>query len=150
MVNEKEAQEKAEIAIIGGTGVYDQDAFEDVIEIEINTPFGKPSGSITVGYFEGKRVAFLSRHGKGHVFSPTNVPYRANIYALKKIGVHTILSIAAVGSLKEEFKPLDIVVPDQLFDRTRNRINTFFEDIVVHRVCEAILFPCISTHSKNC
>ncbi|AGK60462.1 methylthioadenosine phosphorylase [Archaeoglobus sulfaticallidus PM70-1] len=122
----------AEIGIIGGTGVYDQSAFENIKEISVDTPFGKPSSEIILGEFEGKKVAFLPRHGKGHVFSPTNVPYRANIYAMKKLGVHTILSIAAVGSLKEEIEPLDIVVPDQIYDRTKHRISTFFEDIVVH------------------
>ncbi|MBO8182402.1 MAG: S-methyl-5'-thioadenosine phosphorylase [Archaeoglobus sp.] len=123
---------RAEIGIIGGTGVYDPKAFKDVEEVSIDTPFGEPSSEIVIGKFSGKKVAFLPRHGKGHVYSPTNVPYRANIYALKKLGVHTILSIAAVGSLKEEIKPLDIVIPDQLFDRTRQRVNTFFDDVVVH------------------
>ncbi len=123
---------RAEIGLIGGTGIYDQSAFENIQEVEIDTPFGRPSSSILIGEFEGKKVAFIPRHGKGHVYSPTHVPYRANIFAMKKLGVHTILSIAAVGSLKEEIKPLDIVVPDQIFDRTRNRVSTFFEDIVVH------------------
>lgn len=120
----------AEIAIIGGTGIY-QDTFENVKEVEIETPFGKPSDSIVIGDFEGKKVAFLPRHGRGHVYSPTHVPYRANVYALKKLEVKRIISVAAVGSLKEEIMPLDIVIPDQIFDRTR-RINTFFEDVVVH------------------
>ncbi len=123
---------KAEMAIIGGTGIYDSDAFENVKEVDIDTPFGKPSDRILVGDFEGKKVAFLPRHGKGHVYSPTHVPYRANIYALKKIGVSRIISIAAVGSLKEEIRPLDIVIPDQIFDRTKHRKDTFFEDVVVH------------------
>jgi len=123
---------EAEIAIIGGTGIYDQDAFENVKEIDIDTPFGKPSDKIIVGEFEGRKVAFLPRHGRGHVYSPTNVPYRANIYALKKLGVERIISIAAVGSLKEEIKPLDIVIPDQIYDRTKFRPSTFFEDVVVH------------------
>ncbi len=122
----------AEIAIIGGTGVYDSDAFEDAKEIEIDTPFGKPSDKIIVGDYGGREVAFLPRHGRGHVYSPTNLPYRANIYALKKLGVKRIISVAAVGSLKEEIKPLDIVIPDQIFDRTKHRKDTFFEDIVVH------------------
>jgi len=126
------AEREAEIGIIGGTGVYDPKAFKNVEEIAVDTPFGSPSSEILVGEVSGKRVAFLPRHGKGHVYSPTNVPYRANIYAMKKLGVHTILSIAAVGSLKEEIKPLDMVIPDQIFDRTRQRVNTFFEDVVVH------------------
>ncbi len=123
---------KAEIAIIGGTGVYDSDAFENVREINVDTPFGRPSDKILVGDFEGRRVAFLPRHGRGHVHSPTHVPYRANIYALRKIGVSRIISIAAVGSLKEEIRPLDIVIPDQIFDRTKHREDTFFEEVVVH------------------
>jgi 5'-methylthioadenosine phosphorylase len=123
---------EAEIGIIGGTGIYDPKAFRGVEEVAIHTPFGEPSDKIAIGEFYGKRVAFLPRHGKGHVYSPTNVPYRANVYAMKKLGVHTILSIAAVGSLKEEVEPLDIVVPDQLFDRTKHRESTFFEDVVVH------------------
>ena len=124
--------ELAEIAVIGGTGVYEQSAFENVREIDVDTPFGRPSDKILIGEFEGRRVAFLPRHGRGHVYSPTNVPYRANIYALKKIGVKRIISVCAVGSLKEEIKPLDIVVPDQLYDKTKFRPSTFFEDVVVH------------------
>ncbi len=122
----------AEIAIIGGTGIYEQSAFENVREVDIDTPFGKPSDKILIGEFEGRKVAFLPRHGRGHVYSPTNVPYRANIYALKKLGVERIISVCAVGSLKEEIKPLDIVIPDQLYDKTKFRPNTFFEDVVVH------------------
>ncbi len=123
---------KAEIAIIGGTGVYDSDAFENVKEVDVDTPFGKPSDRLLVGEFEGRNVAFLPRHGRGHVYSPTHVPYRANIYALRKIGVSRIVSVAAVGSLKEELKPLDIVIPNQIYDRTKHRKDTFFEDVVVH------------------
>ncbi len=124
--------ELAEIAIIGGTGIYEESAFENVREIDVDTPFGRPSDRIIVGEFEGRKVAFLPRHGKGHIYSPTNVPYRANIYALKKLGVKRIISVCAVGSLKEEIKPLDIVIPDQLYDKTKFRPNTFFEDVVVH------------------
>ena len=123
---------KAEIGIIGGTGIYESEAFENVREIEIETPFGKPSDKIFLGEFEGRNVAFIARHGRGHVYSPTNVPYRANIYALKKLGVERVISIAAVGSLKENIKPLDIVIPDQIYDRTKFRKNTFFEEVVVH------------------
>ncbi len=123
---------KAEIAIIGGTGIYEQSAFENVEEVDVDTPFGKPSDKILIGEFEGRKVAFLPRHGRGHVYSPTNVPYRANIYALKKLGVERIISVCAVGSLKEEIKPLDIVIPDQLYDKTKFRPSTFFEDVVVH------------------
>jgi len=123
---------EAEIAIIGGTGVYDPEAFEDAKEVQIETPFGKPSDSIVVGNFAEKKVAFLPRHGRGHIYSPTHVPYRANIFALKKLGVKRIIGVAAVGSLKEEIKPLDIVIPNQIYDRTKFRISTFFEDVVVH------------------
>ncbi len=123
---------RAEIGIIGGTGIYDSDAFENIREISVDTPFGKPSDNIIIGDFAGKSVAFLPRHGRGHVYSPSKVPYRANIYALKKLGVERIISVAAVGSLKEEIRPLDIVIPDQIFDRTKHREDTFFEDIVIH------------------
>ncbi len=121
-----------EIAIIGGTGVYDQDIFSSAREIEVDTPFGKPSGQIVVGEYMGKEIAFISRHGRGHIYSPTVLNYRANIFALKKLGVERIISVAAVGSLKKDIKPLDIVIPDQIYDRTKFRKNTFFEDIVVH------------------
>lgn len=126
------SDQKAEIAIIGGTGIYDSDAFENIREVEVDTPFGRPSDKILIGEYEGRSVAFLPRHGRGHVYSPTNLPYRANIYALKKLGVERIISVAAVGSLKEEIRPLDIVIPDQIFDRTKHRTDTFFEDVVVH------------------
>jgi len=123
---------RAEIGIIGGTGIYDSDVFENIREISVDTPFGKPSDNIIIGDFVGRSVAFLPRHGRGHVYSPSKVPYRANIYALKKLGVERIISVAAVGSLKEEIRPLDIVIPDQIFDRTKHREDTFFEDVVVH------------------
>lgn len=123
---------EAKIAIIGGTGVYDQDAFENVKEVDVDTPFGKPADSILLGDFEGKKVAFLPRHGRDHSHSPSMVPYRANIFALKKLGVERIISVAAAGSLREDIHPLDIVIPSQLFDHTKLRKNTFFEDIVVH------------------
>jgi len=123
----------ADIAIIGGSGVYDASMLDNVEEIEIDTPFGKPSDAITIGSFGDINVAFLPRHGKGHRISPSKLNSRANILALKKLGVKRIISASAVGSLKLELKPLDIVVPDQIFDRTRIRDSTFFEDgIVVH------------------
>lgn len=114
------------IGIIGGSGLYKMEVFTDVEEIHIDTPFGKPSDAILVGTLEGMRVAFLARHGRNHRFLPTELPYRANIYALKSLGVEYIISASAVGSLKEEFKPLDLVVPDQFIDRTNQRISTFF------------------------
>lgn len=123
----------ADIAIIGGSGIYDTNMLDNVQEIEVDTPFGKPSDTIIIGEYGNKKVCFLSRHGTGHFYSPTQVPYRANIFALKKLGVTHIISASAVGSLKEEYAPLDIVIPDQLYDRTSQRENTFFEDgIVVH------------------
>ncbi len=123
----------ADIAIIGGSGVYDASMLDNVQEVEIDTPFGKPSDAITIGSFGETNVAFLPRHGKGHRISPGKLNSRANILALKKLGVKRIISASAVGSLKLEHKPLDIVIPDQIFDRTRMRESTFFEDgLVVH------------------
>jgi len=124
---------QADIAIIGGSGVYDASMLDNVREVEIDTPFGKPSDAITIGSFGETNVAFLPRHGKGHRISPSKLNSRANILALKKLGVKRIISASAVGSLKLEHKPLDIVIPDQIFDRTRMRESTFFEDgLVVH------------------
>jgi 5'-methylthioadenosine phosphorylase len=124
---------QADIAIIGGSGVYDATMLDNVKEVEIDTPFGKPSDAITVGSFGETNVAFLPRHGKGHRISPSNFNSRANILALKKLGVKRIISASAVGSLKLELKPLDIVIPDQIFDRTKTRDSTFFDEgIVVH------------------
>ena len=123
----------ASIAIIGGSGLYSMDGMTDVDFVNVDTPFGKPSDSIVLGSLEGVRVAFLPRHGRGHRFNPSHIPVRANIYALKMLGVERIISVSAVGSLKEHFAPLDLVVPDQLIDRTRLRDSTFFdEDVVVH------------------
>ncbi len=124
---------QADIAIIGGSGVYDASMLDNVKEVEIDTPFGKPSDAITIGAFGDTNVAFLPRHGKGHRVSPSKLNSRANILALKKLGVKRIISASAVGSLKLKLKPLDIVIPDQIFDRTRMRESTFFDEgIVVH------------------
>ena len=123
----------ATIAIIGGSGLYEMEGLTDVESVDIDTPFGRPSDAITLGTLEGSRVAFLPRHGQGHRFNPSHIPVQANIYALKTLGVERIISVSAVGSLKEEFEPQHLVVPNQLIDRTRNRSNTFFEqDMVVH------------------
>ena len=119
---------KAGTAFIGGSGIYQMDGLSGTEEVEVETPFGAPSDSIVLGTLEGTRVAFLPRHGRGHRFSPTEIPVRANIYALKELGVERIVSISAVGSLQEGIEPLDMVVPDQLIDRTRSRANTFFDD----------------------
>ena len=124
---------KAEIAVIGGSGLYDIDGLENVEHVDVDTPFGSPSDTIVLGELSGVRVAFLPRHGRGHRFNPTHIPARANIYALKTIGVERVISVSAVGSLKEEFAPLDLVIPSQLIDRTRLRESTFFDEhIVVH------------------
>ena len=123
----------ATIAIIGGSGLYEMEGLTDVESVDIDTPFGRLSDAITLGTLEGARVAFLPRHGQGHRFNPSHIPVQANIYALKTLGVERIISVSAVGSLKEEFEPQHLVVPNQLIDRTRNRSNTFFEnDMVVH------------------
>jgi 5'-methylthioadenosine phosphorylase len=115
-----------EIGIIGGSGLYDMAELTDREETRITTPFGDPSGPYLLGTLRGKRVAFLARHGVGHRIMPSELNFRANIYGFKALGVERILSASAVGSLKEEYKPLDILVPDQFFDRTRGRISTFF------------------------
>jgi 5'-methylthioadenosine phosphorylase len=126
---------EAKIGVIGGSGLYQIEGLEDVEEFYPDTPWGKPSDAITVGTLEGQRVAFLPRHGKGHRFNPTDLPVRANIYAFKMLGVEWIISISAVGSLREEIAPLDLVIPDQIFDRTSLRPRTYFGDnlgIVAH------------------
>jgi 5'-methylthioadenosine phosphorylase len=121
------------LAVIGGSGLYDMPGLEDRQEIDLATPFGKPSAPIVVGNLEGQMVAFLARHGIGHHLSPSEVPYRANIYALKSLGVVRVISISACGSLREDYAPGDIVVPDQLFDFTRGRARSFFgEGLVAH------------------
>src|SRR3989304_5513113 len=132
------------IGIIGGSGLYNIEGIKDVKTVSIDTPFGKPSDSYTVGSLEDRKVAFLPRHGKGHTILPSELNFRANIYGMKKLGVEHIIAVSAVGSMKEEIKPLDIVIPDQFFDRTRGRISTFFgEGIVGHvsfadPVCEIL------------
>ncbi|MEK6280969.1 MAG: S-methyl-5'-thioadenosine phosphorylase [Acidobacteriota bacterium] len=125
----------AKIGIIGGSGLYQMPELQDVEEIEVDTPFGRPSDPFILGTLENNRVAFLPRHGRGHRYTPTEVPFRANIYAMKLLGVERILSASAVGSLQEQYAPLDMVIPDQFFDRTRARAreSTFFgEGIVAH------------------
>ncbi|MFN2599451.1 MAG: S-methyl-5'-thioadenosine phosphorylase [Pyrinomonadaceae bacterium] len=125
----------ARIGIIGGSGLYQMPELKEIEEVSVETPFGKPSDSFIVGTLEGARVAFLPRHGRGHRLLPTELPFRANIYALKLLGVERILSASAVGSLQERYEPLHMVIPDQFFDRTRARAreSTFFgEGIVAH------------------
>ena len=124
---------KAQIGIIGGSGLYSMPGFEAQEEIAIETPWGWPSDSYIVGRLAGKDVAFLARHGRGHRISPSELNFRANIYGMKALGVERIISLSAVGSLKEEHKPQEFVIPDQFFDRTRGRVSTFFGDgLVVH------------------
>jgi 5'-methylthioadenosine phosphorylase len=120
--------------IIGGTGVDEIEDLTNREEIKVNTPFGSPSSKIIAGKLKDIKVAFLSRHGKGHILLPSEINYRANIFALKKLGVETILSVSAVGSLKEEIEPLNIILPDQFFDRTRKRVSTFFGNGIVAHV----------------
>ena len=125
--------ERVSIGIIGGSGLYQMAGLTEAQEVAVDTPFGKPSDNFIVGKIEGKRVAFLARHGRGHRILPSELNFRANIFAMKKLGVEKIISASAVGSLREEHRPLDIVLPDQFFDRTRGRISTFFgEGLVVH------------------
>jgi 5'-methylthioadenosine phosphorylase len=119
---------EAKIGVIGGSGLYQIEGLADIEEVYPDTPWGKPSDSITIGTLEGQRVAFLPRHGRGHRFNPTDVPVRANIYALKMLGVEWIIGVSAVGSLREDIAPLDLVIPDQIFDRTALRPRTFFGD----------------------
>ena len=123
------------VGIIGGSGLYQMPELTAIEEVTVDTPFGPPSDAFIVGTLEGERVAFLPRHGRGHRLTPTEVPFRANIYAMKLLGVESILSASAVGSLQEKYAPLDMVIPDQFFDRTRGRVgeSTFFgEGIVAH------------------
>lgn len=128
-----ESKPEALVAIIGGSGLYKIDGLEDIEEHLIPTPFGNPSDKILIGTLEGVKVAFLARHGREHHLTPSEVNYRANVYALKSIGVKYILSASAVGSLKEEMRPLDIVLADQFIDKTTRRISTFFgEGVVAH------------------
>ena len=126
-------EEAVKLAIIGGSGLYNMDGLKATKEYKPETPFGAPSAPIVVGTLENQRVAFLARHGTGHRLMPTEVPYRANIYALKSLGVERIISISACGSLREDYAPGHIVIPDQLFDNTKNRPRTFFDEgLVAH------------------
>jgi len=121
------------IGIIGGSGLYKMDALQGVEEVQISTPFGDPSDALIVGTLDGVSVAFLARHGRHHHLTPTEIPFRANIYAMKSLGVEYLISASAVGSLQEAAKPLDMVLPSQFIDRTRHRISTFFgQGIVAH------------------
>ncbi len=136
---------KPTIGVIGGSGLYSMPGFEAQEEVIVETPWGDPSDRYVVGSLAGKGVAFLSRHGRGHRISPSELNFRANIYGMKKLGVERIISLSAVGSLKEEHRPQDFVLPDQFFDRTRGRVSTFFGDGLVahisfaHPVCPELM-----------
>lgn len=123
---------QAEIGILGGTGLYEIEGIEGVVEVKLDTPFGKTSDAFIIGLLEGKRVAFLSRHGRGHRILPSEINYRANIYGFKMLGVERVISVNSVGSLKQEIKPRDIVFSDQFFDRTRRKSSFFGEGIAAH------------------
>ncbi|HEX6046112.1 MAG TPA: S-methyl-5'-thioadenosine phosphorylase, partial [Pyrinomonadaceae bacterium] len=137
---------QVKVGIIGGSGLYQMPELTDIDEVPVPTPFGHPSDKFIIGTLENQRVAFLPRHGVGHRLTPTEVPFRANIYAMKLLGVERILSASAVGSLQEKYAPLDMVIPDQFFDRTRGRVreSTFFGEGIVahvsfaHPVCSAL------------
>jgi len=138
--------EQVNIGIVGGSGLYQMPELKNIREQEVETPFGKPSDAFIIGELEGVRVAFLARHGRGHKLTPTELPFRANIYAMKLLGIEYILSVSAVGSLQEKYAPTDMVIPDQFFDRTRARAHesTFFGDGIVghvpmaHPVCDEL------------
>jgi len=138
--------EQVKIGIMGGSGLYQMPELKNVREKEVETPFGKPSDAFIIGELEGVEVAFLARHGRGHRILPTELPFRANIYAMKLLGIEYILSVSAVGSLQEKYKPTDMVIPDQFFDRTRARAeeSTFFGNGIVghitfaHPVCDEL------------
>lgn len=126
--------EPVKIGIIGGSGLYTMAGLSDTRELRVKTPFGDPSDNIVVGTLEGRRVAFLARHGRGHRFSPSDINYRANICAMKLLGVERVISVSAVGSLRDDLPPMDFLIPDQFFDRTRGRIASFFNNsgVVAH------------------
>ena len=136
---------QAQVGVMGGSGLYSIKGLSNIEGVDIETPFGKPSDTITIGKLEGVGIAFLPRHGKGHRISPTEIPVRANIYALKSLGVEWVISVNAVGSFRPEIKPGDLVIPDQLIDRTRNRANSFFgEGIVAHILFAEPFCPVLS------
>ncbi|MGC1170884.1 MAG: S-methyl-5'-thioadenosine phosphorylase, partial [Candidatus Acidiferrales bacterium] len=126
--------EPVNIAIIGGSGLYHMAGLTDTREVRVKTPFGDPSDAVVIGTLENKRVAFLARHGRGHIYSPSDINYRANVCALKMLGVERIISVSAVGSLRDDLPPMDFLVPDQFFDRTKARASTFFGGGIVAHV----------------
>ena len=142
--------QKAEIGIIGGSGLYSMPGLSDVREEKIETPFGSPSDAYILGTLEDRKVAFLARHGRGHRILPTELNFRANIHGMKQLGVERIISVSAVGSLKQEHKPMDFVIPDQFVDRTQQRVSTFFGDgIVAHVALADPVCPEVATSAVN-
>lgn len=145
---------QADIGVIGGSGLYQIEGLENVEQLRLETPFGAPSDAITVGTLGGTRVAFLPRHGVGHRLLPSEIPYRANIFALKLLGARRVISASAVGSLREDYRPMDMAVPDQLYDRTKNRAGTFFGDGIVahvpfaHPFCPALSSALVEASSR--
>lgn len=138
-------QQKLALAVIGGSGLYEFEGLEQTEQFDLDTPFGKPSAPIVVGVLEGRRIAFLARHGLGHHIQPSQVNYRANIYALKALGVERIVSISACGSLREDYAPGEVVIPDQVFDFTHKRARSFFGDGLVAHISVADPFcPALS------
>ncbi|MCK4318893.1 S-methyl-5'-thioadenosine phosphorylase, partial [Candidatus Bathyarchaeota archaeon] len=128
---------KADIGIVGGTGVYDPEIIEDAREVKVYTPYGAPSSFITLGNYKGRAIAFIPRHGAGHQIPPHKINYRANIWAMKELGVKRIMASSACGSLREDYEPGDFVITDQFIDRTRKRLDTFYEGGVVGHVSSA-------------
>lgn len=133
----KKGKADAGIGIIGGSGLYEMSGLADLREVKVATPFGSPSGPYVLGRLDGQRVAFLARHGKGHVLLPSEINFRANIYGMKTLGVERIISISAVGSMKEDIRPGHVVIPDQFYDRTKGRRSTFFGNGIVAHVAFA-------------
>src|SRR5512137_1579006 len=134
MVTRTAKQQQVTVGVIGGSGLYEMEGLTNVRTVKVTTPFGKPSDDYLIGTLHGVRVAFLPRHGRGHRIMPTDINYRANIYGMKKLGVERIISVSAVGSMKEDIKPGDIVVPDQFYDHTKHRRSTFFGNGIVAHV----------------
>jgi 5'-methylthioadenosine phosphorylase len=130
----KRQDKRVTVGVIGGSGLYDIEGLTSARSVRVRTPFGAPSDAITVGSLEGIRVAFLSRHGRGHVLNPSGINYRANIFALKSLGVSHVISVSAVGSMKESIQPGDVAVPDQFIDLTKRRVSTFFDNGIVAHV----------------
>ncbi|HEY4389674.1 MAG TPA: S-methyl-5'-thioadenosine phosphorylase, partial [Ktedonobacteraceae bacterium] len=141
---------QATIGVIGGSGLYRMAGMTETEEVKVQTPFGDPSDVITVGQVNGVSMAFLPRHGRGHRLSPTEIPVRANIWALKSLGVEHVISVSAVGSLREHIAPRNLVIPDQIFDRTKSRVNSFFEGgVVVHCTFAEPFCPHLSQLLQN-